>query len=244
MVPTIMNPSRFAGAAAGWDWDDDFTSYANNSAFDVVYPTANTTYHQGNASLDRIDYTVPANTTVKSLHRDWGSSISDTAWICRFRWNITVKTLDPTGWNNDQSIGFSSADNTVAEHTSQDGISLCAYQDNLVRYYFAAWADASSFNGDIGSGNNGSAFATVPTVGDNYYIQEVRDSATAMTVGLYSDEYSTLTEAENPTDVPNTTTGLRYWSMKGFSAAADPDGNQEGNVNTYLKFRNGATTPP
>jgi len=233
------------GNGSGWDIDDDFTSYANDTAFNVVYPRTDTTYNQGNASSDRLDYSTVANTTVKSLARDYGSTISDTNWITRFRWNITVKTLNSSGFDITESIGWSSADYTVSVSTNQDGIGIISYQDNLNRNYYDFYADNVQFNGMIGmaGGNFGTKFDTVGSVDQNYYVQQVRDSATQITTGLYSDEYSTLVEQEITT-IPSTVSNLRYFSMKGNDWGTSSGGAQDGYVHTYLRFADGVSVPP
>jgi len=229
---------------SGWDIDDDFTSYANDVAFDAVYPTSNAVYFNPNSSTNKIDYTTTITTDLKCLVRDFGSAISDTAHVTRFRWNITAKTLSPTGNTAEVVVGWSASDQTVdARSANDDGLALVAYQDNLARNYWTVYADATKFDGSIGGGSFGTVYTTVPTAGDNYFIEQIRSTATAYATGLFSDEYVSSVESQSDV-IPSTVQSLRYWKMAGPSTASDPQGSQNGNVNTYLRFADGVTVAP
>lgn len=241
MSQFIINPYTNP-VAAGWNIDDDFTSYADDAAFAVVYPTASVSTAYGDASGNNIQILFKVTTTPQSLVRDYGSTISDTAWITRFRYNLTAKTLDPVGYDVPNTFGWTTLDQSSDSDVNCDGIGLCSYQDNLPRFYFSAYADNTHFDGQVGHGNYGTIFATTPTAGDDYYVQEVRDSATQTTIGLYTDEYSTLHE-EEITTIPSTVQNLRYFACKA-AGYANNVGLQYGNVHTYLRFADGVTTPP
>jgi len=235
--------NAFISFGSPWDIDDDFTSYADDTAFAVVYPTSNATYQHGDATNDRIEYNYVINTDKKSLVRNFGSTISDTAHITRFKWNITAKTLDPTGNDCPMTIGWSDANQTEGGSDNGDGLGVTAYQDNLARNYWGVYADGTDFDGQIGAGTFGTMFSKVATIGDDFFWQEIRESATAWNTGFFSDEYVTLTE-ETDTVIPSTVVNLQYFKMAGADDVTDPQGTQDGNVHNYLRFRDGVTVPP
>jgi len=228
---------------SNWDIDDDFTSYTSDANFASTYVTANSARAFGDASEDYIRYLFAVQTDAQSLVRDFGSTISDTAWICRFKWKITLKQTNNTGYAVPTTFGWTDKNQTFNANDNCDGIGLNAYQDNLARNFWSVYADGSAFHGSIGSGSNGTQFSRVASNGADLWIQEVRDSATQTTVGIYDNEYTSVSEAKSTT-IPSTITGLRYFKMASSDCCTQSTGKQEGYVHQYLKFEDGATTPP
>ena len=221
-------------------FEDDFTSYANDAAIDVVYPAADTTIG-GNATTNVIDYVTYANNTNDSLSRDL-TSVDDEKWILRFKFNHTTSSHNGSGYEMFPCIGLSSADYNTNSSANQDGIVLCPYQDNLDRPYYINYADGTNIHGDMGAGGpRATAFTETVTNGDEFWVEITRTSATTVVCKLFSElTYTTLVEEKSLT-VPATCTGLRYFVIKNAKPEQNQSGSQTGTV-TDIKFYNGISS--
>ena len=220
---------------------DNFTSYADQAAVDAVYVPLDTKI-SGDVTNDRLNYEAVVDNTNDSMSRSLGGTVSDTAWVLRFRYSMTAQTRNSSGNAHFPSIGLSSADHNTAEISPQDGIAFNPYQDNLIRQYHISYADASNLAGDNGSGNlKVTNFTETATVGDDYYIELKRTSATNVTCNIYSNSaYTTLVETRSLT-IPSTVTGLAYFVVKNFGHIYTSAGSQTGWLDD-IGFQDGVST--
>lgn len=205
---------------------DPMTSYATQGEFDVTY-TPLTSKIKGSTANDRIDGVAEALNVNDSLSRAFPTPVSDTKWVLRFHYSMTGQSLNGSGYEMFPSIGLSSADLNTVESNSQDGLSFNPYQDNLVRSYHIAYADGHNLAGDRGGGNTRvTTFTETATVGDDYYIQLARTTATNLECAIYSNSsYSTLVESKALT-IPSTVTGLQYFVIKNRNPSQNQTGSQ------------------
>ena len=221
---------------------DDFTSYADQAAVNAVYVPL-TTKIRGNTTNDRLDFVAEALNVNDSMSRSLGGTVSDTAWVLRFRYSMTAQTRSTYGNAHFPSIGLSSADHNTAELSPQDGIAFNPYQDESIRPYNLSYADGQNLSGDAGSptGTRITRFTETATVGDNYYIELKRTSATNATCNIYSNSaYTTLVETRSLT-IPSTVTGLAYFVVKNYAHTQNQSGSQTGWLDD-IGLQNGVST--
>ena len=201
--PTVAK-TIFQGAGLESKWVDNSEDISYNATTDVIdFVVSGSGNTDSYATFDLQDST--------ALN---GSSASDTAWILRFKLDITTYTLN----HNSSSalvIGISNQ-GTSNGSASQNGIGFevgVGNNDTLYRLQTsnsAAWARGSA----------DAVFSETPAV-ETTYVEVKRTSATDVTVSMYSDSaYSTLLEAETITNVSGTT-GLRYLSVKSDTQSED-----------------------
>ena len=75
--------------------DDDFSSYANQTSADAVWKSSDTAKVRVNISDKDIDFNSVEDDSNDSISYELGSTLSNTEWICRFRFNIS--TADNSG---------------------------------------------------------------------------------------------------------------------------------------------------
>ena len=201
--PTVAK-TIFQGAGLESKWVDNSEDISYNATTDVIdFVVSGSGNTDSYATFDLQDST--------ALN---GSSASDTAWILRFKLDITTYTLN----HNSSSALVIGISNQWTSYwsASQNGIGFevgVGNNDTLYRLQTsnsAAWARGSA----------DAVFAETPAV-ETTYVEVKRTSATDVTVSMYSDSaYSTLLEAETITNVSGTT-GLRYLSVKSDTQSED-----------------------
>jgi len=196
-TPTVAK-TIFQGAGLESKWVDNSEDISYNATTDVIdFEVSGSGNVDSYATFDLQDST--------ALN---GSSASDTAWVLRFKLDITTYTLGHAS-SSALVIGISNQGTTNGS-ASQNGIGLevgiGVGNDTLYRLQTA--------NGGVWArGSAEATFTETPAV-ETTYVEVKRTSATNVTVSLYSDSaYSTLLEAETITNVSGTT-GLRYLSVK------------------------------
>ena len=130
--------------------------------------------------------TFPRGAIAKSY--DPITALSDTAWVMRFKFNLTSHSGSPTG----VYIGVTDTSNaTDTTNTSRDAIMFWSYADGGAKY-------AVSHPTDTVFGLAYTDMTTTPSNGDVYYVELKRTSDTTGTCSLYNDsEFSDLEEAKN-----------------------------------------------
>ena len=235
--------SGISGNLGGWDVDDDFTSYANDTAFDVAYPVTSSEY-QGNAATD--DITVIGETKVGQAHGRvyhdlTGAVIDDTAWVCRYAVDITLLTTVSAASSINSYYGIS--DKIQAPTTGTEDFLGHGLENKVGSLtHRGVYADGATLT-DLANTTSTQTFARALTV-EKVWLEQIRLSSTSFTDELFSDAYSSSLEKETMT-VLSTTVNLRYWkagnNINGYttdtlktSATVDPS----------LQFADGVTTAP
>ena len=201
--------------------DDDFTSYADQTAFDNSWVTSNTAKFRGNPTNDNID--ILNSNAYDNIYYDLGS-VSDTKWLCRFK--VTLTTA------GSQSLGFCYfyvGSTTGDANESNDGLGFYFYDGANNTY---ALAD---------NGNRPDQTSVTGALGINpstttYYAEMKRTSATSFTVTLYSDSSYSISLGTATLTISSGITGLRYFKIMGYTTTG-------GLVGTFddFKFYNNST---
>jgi hypothetical protein len=194
--PTVAK-TIFQGAGLESRWVDNSEDISYNATTDVIDFVVSGSGNTDSYATFDLRHTNALN----------GSDASDTAWVLRFKLDITTYTL---GHNSSSAlvIGVSNG-GTSNGSASQNGIGFEVGVGNNDTVYRLQTANGASW----ARGTPDATFAETPAV-ETTYVEVKRTSATNVTVSMYSDSaYSTLLEAETITNVSGTT-GLRYLSVK------------------------------
>ena len=162
------------------------------------------------------------------------TSISDTAWLVRFKLRINTLTA-PSSASNRVTIGMFSTNSATAGDTNQDGIGLMIQNDTSTNQFWAQHRDGGNLMNGV------TAFALTPATGTDYYVEIKRLTSTTASVAIFpNDTYGTATETESITvDATNNT--LRYFGAK-IRSGPNVNGTFDGYIDD-LKIYNSVTAP-
>ena len=205
-------------------FSDSFSSSSawTQSGTPITVNTANT----------RIDYDGQINGVAGGrLYHDM-TSISDSAFVYRFPWNVVTVTANS---GSNQPYGFFGVTDNLPTGVTEpnDGIGIRWNSEP------PAWT-ATYYDG--GTATN-SAWSHTPQV-EQLYIEMKRTSTTSMTITLYSNSaYTTVVETKTIT-IPSTVTGLRYLWFADFdnTGYVSGGGRYVTQVNGQLNFYDGITS--
>ena len=216
-------------------FSDDFSSYADQTAADAVWVSNDTTNLRVDITNDNMFSTNSnaGSTIMKNMYYDL-TSVSDTAWVLRFKSTLssfTARTDTNTQFSN-ITISSSTADTDTAQdwmgltwntHTGAGNIYDVGGKDNTAISQF-----------------NGTYFTKVLVSGETLYVELIRNGAN-ITANLFSNAtYTTLVETRTNTTT-GTITGLRYLK----STIRKTVTGSNGTINLLLddiKFYNGVTS--
>ena len=213
-------------------FEDDF-DYATQALADASWVSLDTAVNRVNITNDNLDVVLKTNNSDDTMAHDLGSSLSDSSWVCRFKWNITGLTRNNTsawhGW-----IGLSSTNQTGEFDDSQDSMGLGILTQNTggnTMFWYASGSSAGAVNEQSSQFDD-----DVPT--GTYYIEMIRN-ADIIRVNVYTDSnYSNLLDGGSNT-ISGTVTGLQYFKV------ANKTGNYSGTITSTiddLKIYNGVTS--
>jgi hypothetical protein len=208
-------------------FQDDFSSYANQTAADTAYPTTDSAKMRVNITNDNIDVDFERTGSNDLIYYDLGSgSVNDTKWVLRFKW-----VIDSVSSSNVQGcIGLAS--NTGSYHTSQDGV-------------FLEVIDTSGANFRINDPNNalpdvsGGAVMTNTVSTGTRYVEIARTGATSATISFSSTSAYTK-DTESKTYTIENVTGLRYFKI--FNNSGGTTSGQVNGTIDDVEFYNGVTS--
>jgi len=189
-----------------------------------------------NTSTNVLDFNgVTDGSNSASVYDLGAGNVSDTAWVCRFKYTLTSWT-NPSGATNYIFIGLSDLPQTTASSASQD---------------FIGFQTTRNLNGSIGRelldtdgalvlGASGVAMDN-PSIGTQW-IEIVRTSATQATIKVFSDStYSTQVGNTVTATVSSGTSGLRYIKVMNRDNVSN-GGTLIGSIDD-VEFYNDVTTP-
>jgi len=226
LIPTGMNTNAFATPT----FTSDFSSYADDVAFAVDYPTSDATNIHGESDTDQIEWIMKGDATADILTYDLGGITSGTEWVYRM-----VLNWDVVGGN----LGyFGLSDNTSARNLAQDFIGFYNYagQANPLR---AITSDGAAIPSGIPSGSD----TWIPTVSTDYYVTLTRTSATTFTVDISTGDYKSNTVATLDGTVASTVDNLRYLKFANYAQNSGGVPDQVVNIKE-MKFYDGVTLAP
>jgi hypothetical protein len=212
-------------------FEDDFTSYADQTAADAVW-VPNTTDIDVNVSTDVLDINnVGTNTTNISCVCDLGT-ISDTKWVLRYK--VNWSTLSVGERYAQTFVGLSDKDGTVAWDGSQDSISVLYNRWGLFKQQNSVAASMQDWL--LGSD------MTDMSVSTDYYVETIRDG-TSVSYTAYSDsDYSVPVSGISGTVTLNgNPTGLQYFVIRNDTTSGT--GTTAGIIDD-VSFYNGLTSVP
>lgn len=156
--------------------------------------------HRVDVTNDLLDCHAVSDLTNDSVGYDLGL-VGDT-WTLRYKWKMTARAVNGTGWDIYTIFGLSDDSQAVNESTDQQGIGFGHYQDNLIRTFTSTYANEHNFNGEIGATNNNKNFTLVYsaddiTAGTEYWISQSRLDATHVITTIYGDSnYTNAIESQ------------------------------------------------
>ena len=205
--------------------DDDFTSYADQTAFDNSWITSNTAKFRGNPTNDNID--ILNSNAYDNIYYDLGS-VSDTKWLCKFK--VTLTTA------GSQSLGFCYfyvGSTTGDANESNDGLGFYFY-DN------ANNTTALADNGNRPDQTTVTANLGISPSTTTYYAEMKRTSAEEFVVKLYdNDSYSSGQLGSTATlSISSGITGLQYFKIMGYNTT----GGLVGTLDDFEFYNNSTTT--
>ncbi len=213
----------------------DFTSYADDTAFDVDWVQINGADVNPNATSNRIDFTIDnAVSENNGVYFDLGEAVSDFAWVLRFKIVLTTATVNTIAANQALYIGIS--DNISQHSTSQDFLGFGVFTDDSIIVYQSVETDGGGI--DEAAGIN---FATDTPSAETRYIEVIRKTATTFDVNMFSDSaYSTSTDSQTGVVCAATTAALRYLKI-----LSDDGSTADRNIKGYIddiQFYDGITS--
>ena len=207
-------------------FEDDFSTYANTTAGDAVWATNDTARMRVNPSTDVFDFTTTRNGTASTSYKTL-TSVSDTAWLLRFRFNMTSSTSDARLF-----VGLSSTTGNYGSTEDWLGIIIPNRQHTTwsIRGYDGAAVTIGTYD----------SFSLTPSLATDYFVELIRVSATSFKLNLYSDSgYSTLINSVTHT-IPSTLVGLSY--LKIMNMNNDSAGYSMTGIIDDVSFYNGVSS--
>jgi len=207
-------------------FEDDFSTYADTTAGDLAYPTNDTSRMRVNPTTDVFDFTSTRNGSPATSYHDL-TSVSDTAWVLRFRYNMTSNTSDARLF-----VGLSSTTGNYGATEDWLGIIIPNTAHTL-------WSITDYNNAPVTIGSY-SSFALTPVASTDYFVELIRLSSTSFKLNLYSDSaYSVLINSVTHTMLA-TVDGLSY--LKIMNMNNDSAGYTMTGIIDDIKFYNGITS--
>ena len=232
MTIKYLDSKRLSGLSS------DAPTYETDFTTNTGWTATGTDVAVDSTTNDRLDFNIPNTASQTDAITYDLTSVSDSAWILRFKLVMDSYSQNTTAHAKKLLIGLSSAPHSTDVDSAQDAIGIL----------FGSWDNGThkirSRDSDGGSwmGGSGTDFSEAFTDDEVYYVEIKRTSTTAYTVSLYSDSsYSTLIEAESET-MASTIAGLRYLKVGIDTTTGTPSGTFTGYIDD-VKFYNGVTTP-
>ena len=182
-------------------FEDDFSSYANTTEGDAAWPTSDTTNARVNPTTDVIDYSGKRDNTNDSISKPLGVTVSDTAWVARFRLNFSALTA---GAAAQLCVCLSDLPYTTDSVTAQDTLGF-VFDWNNTGEFGTGSADGGIILIDAATENSSVNFTTAT----DYYIEMIRLTSTTFQIKIFSDSaYTTQTGTTVSTTIAATTVSL------------------------------------
>lgn len=183
----------FINEQLGVTFEDDFSgadNWTDNGSTIAV-----------NTTTDVIDWLIGVGGDNNGTYYDLGSSVSNTNWTLRFKWDYVSKT----GGTDGKILAFGIWDNNVFDNSTTQDFILFLFQTNTPndKLYI------ESGNNVIFHGGLIDDHPVIPLIG-TYYIELKRTSSTSCKLLVYSDSgYTNLLGSKIQT-ISSSLTGLRY----------------------------------
>ena len=216
-------------------FEDDFSSYTNQTDADTAWVTNNTSKVRVNITNDNLDYIFNAGDTFLSISKDL-TTVSNSAWICRFK--LRFSTLTAGNVNAPfMYCGLSSTVNSTEASTVNRIYMMLKYDSDDQKFGGLDTFGTNTYSTFENDGDNPQAFS--PVINTDYFFEITRTLNTTYTVKRYSDSsYSTVSQTSSGTCDAGVTS-LRYFNIS--THAGGTAGNITGTLDDF-KFYNGVTS--
>jgi hypothetical protein len=225
--------------SGGWDYEDDFSSYATQGAADAVWIPNDSAKARVNITNDNIDFNFDGDGTADQIYADpLGGTVNDTAFILRY--TISVTSL-AQGLGSYSTFGMASAANMAGNTTSD----YLGNRINLHPSVSGANIHHSAFDFETtadGSDPASSQFAT-PATSTVFPYELIRKTSTTFEHNRYTDDntdYVTETNSQEDTCL-SSIVNLRYMTLSNYVPSST--GSLVG-VFDLFKIANGVTEAP
>ena len=234
-VTTLYNSdSGFAITPATWTmeptYEEDFSNYTTQSGADASWVSLDTAKNRVNITTKKLDFNIVRDGTSDDIDYDFGTTVSDTAWVLRYKMVMNTPVA-PSQYINGGSIGLSSNTGTNTMNIIGLGLEISHYTCTDI------------LNGTPSSSLNylDDQFSHTPTA-ETLYVEIIRTSSTSYTIELFSDSnYSTSVEKETVTNLSSSIVNLRYFHIRNFNNGANVAGSLSGTVDN-IELYNGVTS--
>jgi len=196
------------------DFCEDFESYAipKLPSFRDNFSGADNWADQGtkiqvNTGTQVIDFDGSSDGLIHATAFDLGAgAVSDTSWTLRFKIDVTATAF--TTNNTVVNIGISDIDQTQSR-TPQDAITIEYNVQNTtgLRRYVSRGQEGVITFGNSASWLTGFGLAT-------HFVEIIRNSATSVTLNVYSDSAFTTLIGTDTFAIPSTINGLRFITVR------------------------------
>ena len=220
-------------------YQDDFSSYANQTAADAAWVSNDTADFRANITNDNLDFNSKVTSTTNTgIYYDLGTALSDTAWVVDFKLVITTNTL--------YSSGSVSAATYITMNDTTNGGAIGGTVDAM-GFYISAGSSGSKFNVTWANSSylnrGGGTFTGTITTG-TFYMRLKRTGATSVKLEVYSDAArTTLIEEKEVTGTDSGITGLRYFRVQDNQSSAGTGTGQTIGTIDDIKIYDGVTSP-
>ena len=225
----------------GWDYEDDYSSYASQAAADAVWEK-NVTNVQVDIVNDNLKFSsdnVSANWSVANNLANRGylpSKLSDTAWVNRHIVNFTtVQASDGCGvsWCN---WGMSSVGKT---NSGSGGV----FEDWLGWFIYENDFYTGKVDNQYQNTSSGSTMTTSLTTGLKY-MEMIRLSATSFKCEAFSDSGFSSSLYSATITIPSTIVNLQYATWRKWADTGVCGANPTVGTIDNFQISNGVTVAP
>jgi len=220
-------------------YEDDFSSYADQSSADAAWVSNDTADFRVNVTNDNLDFNSKVTSTTNTgIYYDLGTALSDTAWTMDFKLVITTNTL--------YSSGSVSAATYITMNDTNNGGAIGGTVDAM-GFYISAGSSGSKFNVTWANSSflnrGGGVFSGTITTG-TFYMRLKRTGATSVKLEVYSDAArTTLIEEKEVTGTDSGITGLQYIRIQDNQSSAGTGTGQTIGTIDDIKIYDGVTSP-
>ena len=232
--PVSSHNIKFAVTYPTWTmnptYEDDFSSYTTQASADASWVSLDTAKNRVNISTKKLDFNIVRDGTSDDIDYDFGTTVSDTAWVLRYKM-VMNNPVAPSQYINGGSIGLSS-------NTGINTMNIIGFGLEISNY-----TCTDILNGTPSSSLNylDDQFSHTPTA-ETLYVEIIRTSATSYTIELFSDSnYSISVEKKTVTNLSSSIVNLRYFHIRNFNNGANVGGSLSGTIDD-IEFYNGVTS--
>jgi hypothetical protein len=211
-------------------YEEDFSNYTTQLGADASWVSLDTAKNRVNITTKKLDFNIVRDGTSDDIDYDFGTTVSDTAWVLRYKMVMNTPVA-PSQYINGGSIGLSSNTGTNTMNIIGLGLEISHYTCTDI------------LNGTSSSSLNylDDQFSHTPTA-ETLYVEIIRTSSTSYTIELFSDSnYSTSVEKETVTNLSSSIVDLRYFHIRNFNNGANVAGSLSGTVDN-IELYNGVTS--